>query len=108
MADKLTISAKERGNEGVEEHWIRGVEECGTGPEEEHEQGVKSPRGARSKNRRTLTQGVDLNLSLRGSVERASSTWAGLDEEAKSRIYGNRSAKSDWRGAGSPFDRYTS
>ena len=27
---------------GVEEHWNRGVVGCGTGPDEEHEKGVKT------------------------------------------------------------------
>ena len=43
-----------------------GVEEHGTKPDEECEQGVKMLGGAGSKNWRTLTQGADLKLSLRG------------------------------------------
>ena len=71
---------------GVKEHLTRGVEERGTGQEKEREQGVKTQGGAGSKNRWMLTQGADLKLTLRGSVDRASPTWAGSAEEAESRI----------------------
>ena len=37
-------------------------------------------RRAGSKNQQTLAQRADLKLSLRGGVERASSTWVGLAE----------------------------
>ena len=56
------------GTRQVKQRWTGGVVECGTGEEEEREQGVKTLGGDGNKDRRMLTQNTDLKLSLRGSV----------------------------------------
>ena len=63
------IGVEVRGIKWVEERWTKGFVGHGTKLDEEREQGVKTPGGAGGKNWWMLTQGADLNLSLRGSVE---------------------------------------
>ena len=56
----ITTVQVKRGTGGVKKCWTRRVVGHKTGLDEEREQGVKMPRGDRSKNRRMLTKGADL------------------------------------------------
>ena len=70
----------------------------------------RHPEDSEARTGGILPQGADLKLSLRWIVERASSTWAGSDQLKKlgAGSNGDRLTRLDRRGAGRPFDRYSS
>ena len=65
--DRPTVGVEMHGVGWVKKRWTGGVVERGTGLDEEHEQGVKTPGEAEARNRQS---GRNLKLSLRGSVEK--------------------------------------